>query len=375
MPIRSLADITPLRGTTVMVRASLNVPIDNGAVRNQYRLQHAIPTIQYLQNAGAKVVVIGHIGRTIEDTLYPVYEALAQTIAIRWGGSVTDPAFKQTVATLAEGEAILAENLRHDSREHDNDAAFAQYLASLADVYVNDAFANMHREHASMVGVPKYLPGYAGLRVQAEVAGLAAAMEPHTPSLFILGGAKFETKLALVDKYRSVYDELFIGGALAHDVLRARGYEVGQSLVSDQPLANQQIIADSRISIPLDVVALRQDKTVAVLAIDEVTPTDTIFDCGPATIEHLCQKIRVAQSVLWNGPLGNYEAGYDTGTKAVATALADSTANSFVGGGDTVAAIEAIHRSDDFTFISTGGGAMLTYLEHGTLPALDCLDR
>ena len=370
MNLRTITDAPDLRGQTVLLRASLNVPLVDGVVRNQFRLTHTLPTLRFLQDAGAKTIVVGHIGRATTDTLEPVHRALQTEHPIGWAGSLGTPECATALEQMAPGDSVLLENLRQDEREQANDPALAKELAALADVYVNDAFAVLHRAHASIVGVPEHLPAYAGLRVMEEVQSLAAAMEPAHPSLFILGGAKFETKFSLVEQYLDIYDELFIGGALAHDVLRARGYEIGQSLVSDISLADVPFINDPRLRVPEDVVVSRADGSVATLAIEDVTSTDTIFDAGPETTARLEATIASATTVLWNGPLGNYEAGFNAGTEAVATALADSVSKSYVGGGDTVAAIESIDRAADFTFISTGGGAMLSYLEHGSLPGL-----
>ena len=362
-------------GVRVLLRASLNVPVQDGVVTDVYRLEHAVPTIRFLLEQQARVIVVGHIGRAQDESLVPVHTALQQLLPILWGGDHTTQEAQAKLADLAAGEAILLENMRHFSGETENDPGFATELATLADVYVNDAFANMHRSHASMVGVAELLPAYAGLRVVEEVTALAAARTPKHPSLFILGGAKFETKLSLVERYIGVYDEVFVGGALAHDVMRARGYEIGRSLVSDIALSEVPVIADERLVLPLDVVVRQQDGNSKTVAIDGVAPEDTILDCGPKTVAYLQERAATAKTILWNGPLGNYEAGLTAGTEGVATAVADSPAASYVGGGDTVAAIQAVGRNDDFTFISTGGGAMLSYLEHGELPALTPLLR
>lgn len=373
VPLRTLSDDVALHNTVVLVRSSLNVPVVDGQVRDSFRLQQALPTIEFLRARGAKVVLVGHIGREPEETLYPVYEALQQWCPVLWGGSVTGPEYEVQVQELAAGEVLLMENLRQDERERANDADFAALLASPAEVFVNDAFAVMHREHASTVGVPPLLPSYAGLQVTKEITALSEAMAPSKPSLFLLGGAKFDTKMQLVAEYLDIYDTVFIGGALAHDVMMARGYEVGRSLVSDVSLHDAAFIQNDRLLLPVDVVVDRGDGTVATIPLDAVSETDIIFDCGPDTIAMLQDKITAAKTVLWNGPFGNYEAGFTEGTEKAAEALADSDAASYVGGGDTVAAIEAIARNDDFTFVSTGGGAMLAFLEHGTLPALPSL--
>lgn len=371
--LRTLTEDLPLHNTVVLLRASLNVPVSEGQVRDVFRLRRALPTIEFLRQQGAKVVVVGHIGREPDETLYPVYEALQEWCPVLWGGSVTDPEYGSRVQQLAAGEVLLMENVRQDERERANDPEFAALLAAPAELYVNDAFAVMHREHASMVGVPTQLPAYAGFQVVHEIQALQAARTPQAPSLFILGGAKFDTKMQLVEKYLDIYEEVFIGGALAHDIMVARGYEVGRSLVSDVALEHQAFAQNERLLLPVDVVVERADGTVATVPVDAVNETDTIFDGGPATVALLQEKIGNATTVLWNGPLGNYEAGFTEGTEAVAAALADSSAASYVGGGDTVAAIEAIQRNDDLTFVSTGGGAMLAFLEHGSLPSLPFL--
>ena len=372
MILKDIRNYPDLHGKTVLVRASLNVPLLDGTVRNWYRLKRALPTLEFLQQRGARIIVVGHIGRAPEETLRPVFEALSAKLPMTWGGPVTNPLFTKRVNGLKAGEILMAENLRQQAEETENKDEFAQLLASFADIYVNDAFANMHRNHASMVGVPDHIPAFAGANVVAEVTALSSAMQPRSPSLFMLGGAKFETKLQLVERYLEVYDEIFVGGALAHDLMRARGLEIGRSLVSDVSLAHASFVHDDRVKLPADVIVDRAGQARAV-SIDAVEPDDVIFDCGPNTVIFLSQRIATAGTVLWNGPFGNYEAGYTAGTEEVARTLADSPAESYVGGGDTVAAIEALDRSDDFTFVSTGGGAMLAFLEHGSLPALDLL--
>jgi len=375
LDIKTIQEVTDWSDKTVFLRASLNVPVENGVVQNTYRLQHTVPTIAYLTDRGARVLVAGHIGRDPKESLYPVYEALRYFLPVSWGGDHTTDECRDKIDTMAAGSALMLENLRRFPGEKTNDPTFAKQLGALADSYVNDAFANMHRTHASMIGVPEHLPAYAGLRVQAEVAALAAAQTPQAPSLFILGGAKFETKLSLIERYIGVYDEVFVGGALAHDVMRARGYEVGQSLVSDIALTEVPVIADERLVLPLDVVVQKADGTVDTVALDAVEKDDIIYDCGPQTIQYLTKRAQEAGTVLWNGPLGNYETGFTDGTEGVAIAVADSPAATYVGGGDTVAAIQTVERDKDFTFISTGGGAMLAYLEHGSLPGLTPLLR
>ncbi len=360
----------------VFLRSSLNVPLDDeGVVTNEYRLLQALPTITHLKERGAKVIIFAHIGRSESETLKPVYEQLKHHVEITWGGEYAPELFHKAKADLQPGSVLMMENLRQHQGETSNDPDFADALASTADIYVCDAFANMHRDHASMTGVAKRLPAYLGLHARNEITALSQAMHPISPSLFILGGAKFETKITLVEKYLEVYDQVFIGGALVHDILKARGLEVGKSLVSDISLADAQFLNHEKLLVPVDVVVKTSDSDSVVKMVDEVDKDDIIMDCGPKTIALLAEEMKTTEFVLWNGPLGNYENGYPDGTEALAEVIANSHAKSYVGGGDTVAAIQHINRDTDFTFISTGGGAMLTFLEQGDLPVLQYLRK
>src|SRR6056297_4340437 len=216
--MKKLNELTDLRGKRVIVRASLNVPVQAGVVTNSYRIDRALPTLRYLHEHGAKTIIVGHIGRDPEETLKPVHAVLDTYLPVQWGGTIATPRFNEHWEVLPDGHFLLAENLRQDEREKANDAAWAEALAALADIYVNDAFANCHREHMSMVGLPKYLPAYAGLNVSEEVEQLSRVMQPASPSLLLLGGAKFATKLPLIEKYLDDYDHLFISGALMNDI-------------------------------------------------------------------------------------------------------------------------------------------------------------
>lgn len=370
----NIKDVSDLTGKTVLVRASLNVPVKDGVVTNTFRIKRALLTINYLRRQGAKVVVIGHIGRDSEETLRPVQQELEKVVGARWCPAVVGQDVAGSVAQLQAGEVLLLENLRQDAREKANDADFAKELASLADIYVNDAFAASHRTHASLVKVPEYLPSYFGFNFLHEYEELAKAIEPSEPSLFILGGAKFETKLPLVSRYADTYTTVVIGGALANDIYKARGYFVGTSLVSDIDLRNNDILTRKNIIVPADVVVDGPSgkRTVAANA---VLADESILDAGPASVRDLLDTIAKAKTILWNGPLGNFEAGFAEQTEALARAIATSSAYSIVGGGDTIAAIESLGLEEQFSFMSTAGGAMLTFLEFGTLPAIEAVLR
>lgn len=374
MDLKKISEVENLQGKTVIVRASCNVPLVEGKVRNSFRLRRALPTLEYLKSKGAKTIVLSHIGREPEETLRPVYEEMNQTLAMKWGGLVTSPEFMSARESLQEGEILFAENLRQDEREAKNDGEFVTLLAAGADLYVNDAFAEVHRDHASTLGLAKVLPAYAGLALLDEVAGVTKVMSPEKPSLFLLGGAKFKTKMPLVQKYLEIYDQVFVGGALANDVLKARGFNVGQSLVSDISLTDSPILNNEKLIIPIDVVVEGPDG-VLVKKPEAVTDEEKIYDMGPESIALLADYIKQASTILWNGPFGNYEAGFIDSTEAIAKEVAVSNNFSVLGGGDTVAAVEKLGLNDQFGFVSIGGGSMLTLLEHGTTPVLDCLRK
>lgn len=372
MKLRTITDAGDLKGKRVIVRASLNVPVIDGRVANAYRINRALPTLRYLHECGAKTIIIAHIGRDKTETLKPVYEELEKFIPVQWGGVIGGENFANRFELMGNGDFLLAENLRQDERESANDENFAKSIAYYGDIYVNDAFANVHRTHASMSALARLLPAYAGLNVVEEISHLERVMQPKAPSLFMLGGAKFETKMPLVEKYLNNYDHVFIGGALANDVLKAEGYEVGKSLVSDFSLKGKSFLSSPKLLIPTDVVVDgpngRRVTTLSKVASDEI-----IYDAGPATVAMLSAYINEAQTVLWNGPFGNYEGGFEESTVETVKLLTNTDAFSVVGGGDTVAAIEKLGVVDSLGFVSTGGGAMLTYLEHGSTPQLDLL--
>lgn len=362
----------PVKGKYVIVRASFNVPLVDGLVRNDFRLKRALPTLSFLREQGARVIVISHIGREPSDTLRPVYEELKNTLPMTWGGSITAPAFLDIKEAMRDGDIVICENLRQDEREENNDASLAKIIAGYGDLFVNDAFAEAHREHVSTLGVAKLLPAYAGLTLAEEVAQLLKMMQPKSPSLLLLGGAKFETKMPLVEKYLDLYDHVFIGGALTHDILKARGLEVGKSLVSDVSLVNSSFLWSEKLLLPLDLV-VDGPNGVMTKAVDAVLPEEVAFDLGEKTVLMLKPYIENAKTILWNGPFGNYEQGYEEGTEAIARLVADSDGFSVIGGGDTVAAVNNLNLADEFGFISVGGGSMLAFLEKGSLPALDVL--
>ena len=372
MNLKKITEAGDLKGKYVIVRASLNIPLDNGEVRNAFRINRALPTLRYLHEQGARTIVISHLGRKPEETLKPVFAVLENHLPIHWGGSVTDSEFADRRALLSDGEILLAENLRQDEREKQNDPEFVELLAGLGEVYVNDGFAEAHREHASTYGLAQMLPAYAGLTVMEETTELHKVMSPESPALFLLGGAKFETKMPLVEKYLELYDHVFIAGALMNDIFKAQGLEVGESLVSDVSLEGADFLSNKKLILPIDVIVDGPDGRQKKLP-SEVLPEEKIMDVGPMTVDMLATYVEKAKTVLWNGPFGAYEMGYTESTEQTARLVAESKAFSVIGGGDTVAAIEKLQLNDQFGFVSIGGGAMLAFLEKGTTSVLEQL--
>ncbi len=372
--LRSVRD-ADVSGKRVLLRTSLNVPIAaDGSVGDQFRLQKDIATIELLAGKGAKIVLVGYIGRE-GGTLEPVAKALQALIPSIPVTFTTTPAADVggEVATLKEGTCLMLENIRKEPGEEKNDPALAASLAKLADVFVDDAFPEAHRAYASNVGVASLLPAYAGLLLEEEVARLSDALVPPAQSLAIVGGAKFETKQPLLEKLLTVYPHILLGGALANDLLKARGMPVGESLTSDAPVP-EDLAGDERILMPDDVRV--QGETVRVAHTADVHADDHIVDIGTLTEVAWSKQIEDSEFVLWNGPMGVYEKGFVDGTDVLAKALVESNTKAVIGGGDTAAALSKFTFDPARIFVSTGGGAMLEFLANGgTLPALEVLKK
>jgi 3-phosphoglycerate kinase len=381
--MKTVRDISILNNIPVLLRCSLNVPVENGTVVDSFRLRRALPTIRYLQEKGARVILASHVSGENKatgigtETLRPVWEAMKEFLPrITFSETATGKDARKAVRALHPGDVLMLENLRRNAGEVKNDPAFAQELAALADVFVQDSFDNCHREHASMVTVPKLLPSYAGFVVEEEVRELTKALSPARPSIALICGVKFTTKEPVVTKLLKTYDRVYVGGALANDFLQAGGHSVGKSLVSGGDDSHiRALLQNPQLLLPLDVIVSASENRNAarVAELDSVQKNDVILDAGPKTVEMLAHAFKNAKSILWNGPLGKYENGFTDATEGVARAVAASGAYSVVGGGDTVAAIEKLGEGTSFSFISTGGGAMLDFLAEGSLPALTVL--
>lgn len=365
-------EVPDLRNKRVIVRVSLNVPLDGDVVADTFRLKSILQTVNFLREKGAKVILLGHIGRDKTATLKPVHTALSKMLPVIWAGGTHAREVRIAVSSLEAGQVLMLENVRSCKEEAENSMDFAKELATLGDLYVNDAFADSHRTHASIVGIPKYLPSYFGFAFHAEYEALSCALTPAHPSLLILGGAKFETKEPLIERFAKIYKHVFISGALMNDIFKARGYEVGTSLVSDVSLEGKPVMQIENILLPTDVSVQSVDG-VRVTTPTRVYPNEAMMDIGPQTLAMLVPYIKNAKTILWNGPLGAYEHGFDKFTKKCAQLVAESDATSIVGGGDTVAAIQSLGIEKNITHLSTAGGAMLTFLDTGTLPAIDAV--
>ncbi len=376
--MRTIRDIPVLEHIPVLLRTSLNAPMQDGRVQNAFRLQSALPTIKYLTERHAKVVLISHVSGKGTETLQPVYEAMKSMIPnLSWCSVSIGSEARAAVRNMAPGSVLMLENLRRNKGEEANDPEFAKELAMLADVFVQDSFDVCHREHASVVGVPALLPSYAGLTLEAEVAALTEALSPKRPSVAIIGGAKFATKEPVLIQLLKTYDHVFVGGALANDFIRAKGYSVGSSLVSDEGRERIKVLlANPKLVVPVDVIVAKRGESrehARVTQLNDVQSDEMILDAGPHTAAALSELVHKTKTVLWNGPLGRYEDGFMDSTATLARAVAASGARSILGGGDTVAAVETLDLSEHYSFISTGGGAMLDYLAYGTLPGVEAL--
>jgi phosphoglycerate kinase len=374
-------------GKRVLVRVDFNVPIEDGRIMDDTRIREAIPTIQNLAERSARVILITHLGRPdgqIDDAYRttPLAQRLGELIGrpVRHVDDCVGPAVEAAVKAMRDGAITMLENVRFHPGETKNDPAFARQLAALGDIYVNDAFGTAHRAHASTVGVAQYLPALAGLLMEREIGTLGRIMlDPPHPLVAIIGGSKISTKIGVVRSLLRRVDRLCIGGAMACTFLKAKGLEMGRSLVEDDQLevARSLLASGGTIVLPLDAVVAPDAKPgvpVKTVPIDAVPPDMKILDVGPMTVERFLQTCDGAAAIVWNGPLGVYEVPpFDHGTDALAQGLAGSDAQTIIGGGDLVAALQKQHLAERMSFVSTGGGATLEFLEGKMLPGIAVL--
>ena len=388
---RSIRDLD-VQGKTVLVRVDYNVPLDKeGHVADATRIEATLPTINYLREHGAKVVLMAHFGRPKGGpdpklSLRPVADELSKRLgtAVPLATDSVGPDVERMVKALQPGQVLLLENVRFHPEEEKNDPDFAKQLAALGDIYVNDAFGAAHRAHASTAGIAKLLPSAAGFLMQKEVDVLGGILEnPKRPFVAIVGGAKVSSKLGVLESMLQRVNKLLIGGGMANTFLKARGLEVGKSLLEAdlvQTAADLDTRAKERgveLLLPVDVVVTEKvaDGATGETVDANAVPADrAIVDIGPKSVAVYRAALDGAGTVLWNGPMGVFEIpAFAEGTRAIAQALADSSATTVIGGGESVAAVEQMGLADKMTHISTGGGASLEFLEGRELPGVAAL--
>lgn len=374
MEPKSIFEEKNLFGKRAIVRVDWNIPIEGGRVVDDYRIKQTLPTIDHLLNEGVKVIILSHLESPDGDSLKPIADHLRGRIPLSFCPFLTGDEAKKSVSEIKEGEALLLENLRLDDGEKDNSLELAKTLSEYGDMFVNDAFSASHRKHASIVGIPQYLPSFLGKRFQEEISELSKVFYPKKPFLFILGGAKFDTKIPLIEKFIHIADTIFVGGALAHNFFKEQGKEIGKSLISEGDYHLKEKLDTGKIMLPVDATILNEGH-IRMDSIEHVSIADTVVDAGPETILNIREKIAESSSILWNGPLGNYEKGYRQQTLELARALSESGKETILGGGDTLAAIRELGIFEKFTFVSTGGGAMLDFLAAGTLPGIEAIKK
>ena len=380
-------------GKRVLCRVDFNVPLDGATVTDDTRIRAALPTIEYLVGKGAKVILMSHLGRPAgtgfeeKFSLAPAAERLSQLISapVTFASDTVGPHAHAVVEAMEDGQVVVLENLRFDKREKKNDPAFCEELAKLGDLYVNDAFGTAHRAHASTAGVAALLPAYAGYLMLREVGTLSGMLdEPKRPFVAILGGSKVSDKVGVIDALIEKADTIIIGGGMCFTFLLAQGKQVGTSLKEEDwveraaGMIEHAKEAGVELLLPTDVVVadrFAEDANTATVSVDEI-PSDMMgLDIGPATEKLYAQAIAQGSTVFWNGPMGVFEmAAFEHGTKAVALAVAENAeADTIIGGGDSVAAVNKFDLGSKMTFISTGGGASMELVQGLPLPGVEAL--
>ena len=386
---KTIEDID-VAGKKVLVRCDFNVPLKDGVITDENRLNGALPTIKYLVEKGAKVILCSHLGKDASKSLAPVAvrlsEMLGKEVVFARDEEVVGENAKKAVADMKDGDVVLLENTRCRKEETKNIAEFSKELASLADVFVNDAFGTAHRAHCSTVGVTEYLDtAVCGYLIQKELKFLGNAVEtPERPFVAILGGAKVSDKIAVINNLLDKVNTIIIGGGMAYTFLKAQGYEIGTSLVEEDRLDYaKEMVAKAeakgvKFLLPVDHRVAAEFKDVAATVTeDQNIPAGNMgLDIGPKTEAIYADAIKDAKTVIWNGPMGVFEfENYNKGTIAVAKAMADADATTIIGGGDSAAAVNILGFGDKMTHISTGGGASLEFLEGKVLPGVEAISN
>ncbi len=386
--IPTLKDLPIRPGKIVLVRADLNVPLKNGKVAYDTRIRESLPTIQYLLKKKAIVLLLSHLGRPkgIDDSLRmdPIAERLGQLLKqhVLKTDDCVGAEVEDTINEMHSGDILVLENVRFHPEEEANDDSFARALAELADFYVNDAFGSSHRAHASIVGVPKYLPSAAGFLLEKEIKMLSKALKPKKPFVVVLGGAKVSDKIGVIENLAKKADKILVGGAMMFTFLKAMGKNVGQSKLEQDKINEAKKILrkfGKKIVLPVDVVVADKPDAKAktkIVGIDEIPKSMIGLDIGPQTIKLFESELKRAKTVVWNGPMGMFEIPvFAKGTNAVAKAISKLKATTIVGGGDSISAIQKLGIAKKFSHVSTGGGASLEFLEGKKMPGIEVLER
>lgn len=364
-----------LRGKTVLLRVDFNEPIKKGTIKDSFRVRNTAPTIKDFKKRGARIILASHLENTVLGAPVSFSRVSRQiekmlreklTVVKQYSRHALERAFVKT-------PTVLLENLRLHRGEEANSPAFAEKLASLADIYVNEAFSVSHRAHGSIVGVPRFLPSYPGPLFQKEIARLSEALKPPHPFLLIVGGAKFKTKFALLKNFLPKADAIFLGGVLANTFLRTHGISIGESVYEKEATRDIQkhFLKSKKIILPLDVIVSKKSPPRGIF---DIETGEKISDVGPETVSWLLELSRDSRYVIWNGPVGFTEGGYEEGTRALLKGLAHLTRPKVIlGGGDTLMVLDRLRLHHRFYHVSTGGGAMLDFLADGTLPGIEAI--
>mgnify|MGYP000868445371 FL=1 len=380
---------------TAVVRCDFNVPLVNGKISDDTRIVAALPTINYLRDHGAKVVILSHLGRPKGEpnddfSLYPVAERLSEKLGSHVNfiksDVVVDDKVSEAVKNLAPSEVALLENVRYRSEETKNDPTFARELASLGDVFVQEAFGTAHRAHASTTGIADYIPAVSGFLIEKELKFLGAAIEkPERPLAAIMGGAKVKDKIPVIINLLDKIDYLVIGGGMVYTFLKAEGYSIGKSIFDEEgfeligKIKAEAATKGVKLILPVDIVAAKEfsnESEHGVYSVSEIPDDMMGMDIGPKSEQLYCSELEKCKTVVWNGPMGVFEMPtFASGTRAIAECLASIDATTIIGGGDSAAAVTSFGLADKMTHISTGGGASLEFLEGKKLPGIACLNE
>ncbi|UZW93180.1 phosphoglycerate kinase [Staphylococcus lugdunensis] len=385
-----------LKGKTVLERADFNVPLKDGKITNDNRIVQALPTIKYIIEQGGKLVLFSHLGKVKQEsdkaglTLKPVAEALSEKLGqeVIFVPETRGEKLESAIKNLKEGDVLLVENTRFEDldgkKESKNDPELGKYWASLGDVFVNDAFGTAHREHASNVGISTHLETAAGYLMEKEIKFIGGVVnDPHKPVVAILGGAKVSDKIGVIKNLVNITDKILIGGGMAYTFIKAQGHEIGKSLLEEDKIDfAKELLASNgdQIILPVDAKVAAEfsnDAAITEVAIDQIPADQEALDVGPKTVELFNKELQGAHTVVWNGPMGVFEfSNFAQGTIGACKSIAAlDDAITIIGGGDSAAAAISLGFADDFTHISTGGGASLEYLEGKELPGIKAINN